>query len=101
MYNNIYINTMTTLDQIAIRIIKEQEMIIGPIAWSEAGKVEGLEIDASHKAVQIPSNNREIIDRLVQQYEELFGRISHEVCREVVRDITSHMSPEEVPESLK
>ena len=32
------------LNQISIRIIREQELIIGPVAWDEAKKVPGLTI---------------------------------------------------------
>ena len=33
---------MNTLDSIAVKIIKEQELVIGPLAWSEAQKVPGF-----------------------------------------------------------
>ncbi len=42
---------MISFNQIPIRIIKEQELIIGPIAWDEAGKVSGLTIDSLHTSV--------------------------------------------------
>ena len=37
-------NTMTIFDQISVRIIKEQSLIIGPLAWDEARKVSGLSV---------------------------------------------------------
>jgi hypothetical protein len=40
------------------------------------------------------------VDRLVAQYERLFGRASHEVCREAVASIIAKMSVAEVPSSL-
>jgi len=42
-----------------------------------------------------------IIDKLVAQYERLFGKASHEVCKEAVQDILAEMLPEEIPNSLK
>jgi len=92
---------MDTILQIPIRIIKEQELVIGPLAWDEAKKVTGLMIDPSRASVSFSGNSKDIINRLVARYERLFGRASHEVCREAVRDIVAGMSPEEVPESLK
>jgi hypothetical protein len=92
---------MDTILQIPIRIIKEQELVIGPLAWDEARKVSGLTVDQSHNSVSISGDNKDIINRLVAQYERLFGRASHEVCREAVHDIVANMSPEEVPSSLK
>ena len=87
--------------QIVLRIIKEQESVIGPLAWDEASKVAGLTIDPSHNSVFFTGDSKDIINRLVAQYERLFGRASHEVCREAVQDIIAEMPPEEVPFSLK
>jgi len=92
---------MADFNQIPMRIIKEQELIIGPIAWEEAMKVSGLIIDQSHNSVSFSGNEKEIIDRLVAQYERLFGRASHEVCKEAVQDLIAEMSPEEIPSSLR
>ncbi len=94
---------MTIFDQISIRIIKEQELIIGPIAWDEARKVEGLQIiDEKKGEINLQDGDpKSIINGLVAQYERLFGRASHEVCKEAVRDLITKMSSEEVPSSLK
>jgi hypothetical protein len=92
---------MDTISQIPIRIIKEQELVIGPLAWSEASKVAGLTIDQSHNSVSFSGDAKDVLNRLVAQYERLFGRASHEVCREAVADIVAQMPPEEVPSSLK
>jgi len=92
---------MEAILQIPIRIIHEQELVIGPLAWDEAGKVSGLTIDQSHNSVSFSGDSKDVINRLVAQYERLFGRASHEVCREAVQDIIIGMLPEEVPSSLK
>ena len=92
---------MDIFTQIPLRIIKEQELIIGPVAWDEAKKVVGLTIDRSNGSVSFSGDQRDIINRLVAQYERLFGRASHEVCKEAVQDLIAEMAPEEVPSSLK
>lgn len=92
---------MSILNQIPLRIIKEQELIIGPLAWSEAQKVSGLTIDQSHTRATLAGEEKEVINRLVGQYERLFGRASHEVCKEAVQDLIAEMTPEEIPSSLK
>ena len=94
---------MSILDQIAIKIIKEQELVIGPLAWTEAQKVSGLQvIDQKKGEVELKNGDpKEVVNRLVAQYERLFGRASHEVCRDSVKDLVAQMSPEEVPSSLK
>jgi hypothetical protein len=92
---------MTIFDQISTRIIKEQELIIGPLAWSEAGKVDGLIVDAKARSVSFTAESKEVIDRLVTRYEFLFGRASHEVCREAVQDLLAELPADQVPSSLK
>ena len=93
---------MSILDQITTKIIKEQELIVGPLAWSEAEKVKGLQIVDSKKGEVIFSDpdQKEVVNRLVIQYERIFGRASHEVCREAVVSLIADLSPSEVPSSL-
>ena len=90
----------TTFEQIVIRIIKEQELIIGPLALSEAKKVSGLFVDSNNN-IKFEGDPKKIIDDLVARYEKLFGRASHEVCKEAVSSIIATLSVEEVPLSLK
>lgn len=97
----ITVNSMTIYDQIGIRIIKEQELIIGPVAWTEAGKVTGLVVDQKINQITINGQAKEVLDKLVEQYSRLFGQASNEVCREAVHDLVSTLSPEEVPSHLK
>ena len=91
---------MAPLDQIAVRIIKEQELVIGPLAWSEAQKVHGLQVAADHHVVLQNGDPKAVIDRLVAQYERLFGRASHEVCKEAAAGLIKGMPRGEVPQSL-
>lgn len=94
---------MTTLQQIATKIIKEQELIIGPIAWNEAKKVPGLKvIDQGRGEIDLENADpKKIVDLLVTQYERLFGKASHEVCRDAVASLIAGLSPAEIPSSLQ
>jgi len=94
---------MTTLDQIAKRIITEQALIIGPIAWHEAKKVSGLKVvNQSDGEISIDQNlGLSIIDNLVKQYENIFGRASREVCKEAVAALVADLPVGEVPTSLQ
>jgi hypothetical protein len=93
---------MSILTQISVRIIKEQELIIGPVAWEEAKKVPGLQIiDQSKGEISFGGDGKEIVNKLVDQYAKLFGRASNEVCKEAVGDLIAELSPEEVPSNLK
>ena len=55
----------------------------------------------SQMEVYVTGNRKEVLDRLVSQYEQLFGRASLEVCREAVRPALSKISLEEIPERLR
>ena len=92
---------MSTLDTVAAKIIKEQELVIGPLAWSEAGKVQGLHVDSQKGEVTIQNGDpKTAVDRLVAQYERLFGRASHEVCIEAAASMISGLPKSDIPASL-
>jgi len=93
--------SMSTLDIIAEKIIKEQELVIGPMAWSEAGKVQGLQIAPDHHVALGSPDPKITIDELIARYERLFGRASHEVCRDAAASLVSTLSPTEIPLSLR
>jgi hypothetical protein len=95
---------MNTLDQIAGKIIKEQERIIGPLAWEEAHKISGLHIideKAGVVSIDAQGDRRSVIDALVNIYEMFFGRASHEVCREAAAPFLAALTPTEIPLSLQ
>ena len=51
-------NTPALFPQIAKRIIKEQELVIGPLAWEEARKVQGLQVvDQKSGEVNLQNGN--------------------------------------------
>lgn len=92
---------MDLFDQAAEKIISEQENIIGPVAVEQAGKVQGLKLNWGQHQVGLEGNKTAILEELVQQYKELFGQASVEVCKQAVADIISKISPPEIPESLR
>ncbi|MCW1929799.1 MAG: hypothetical protein KIH62_000615 [Candidatus Kerfeldbacteria bacterium] len=85
----------------AVRIIREQELIIGPLAWDEAKKVAGLNIDTKKEEITITGDKVGVLNGLVKQYSRLFGRASQEVCKDAVKDLIADLSGEQVPELLK
>ena len=93
---------MSTLDAIAAKIIKEQELVIGPLAWELAGKVGGLLIDIRKGDVTIVDQQPTlIVDHLVAQYERLFGPASREVCKDAAATLIKSLPPTDVPASLR
>lgn len=94
---------MDTYEQIIIKIIKEQEQLMGPVAWYEAGKVNGLKIlDEKTASISIETNNSQnVVDGLVTQYGKLFGRAAVEVCKDAVRALVAELPSTAIPSSLK
>ena len=93
---------MTIFDQISSRIIIEQALIIGPVAWEQAKKVPGLRIIDSNKGeVSLDGNEKESIQNLVLQYSNLFGPASAEACKEAVQDLLVELPKDQVPAILQ
>jgi hypothetical protein len=93
---------MDVFNEMAARIIKEQELIIGPVAWKEAAKVDALHVEVKQKTVAIAAENgMQAINDLVSQYEHFFGRAAQEVCKEAAASIIADLNPTEVPSSLR
>ncbi len=88
-------------DQIAEKIIERQEAIIGPVAVAQAKNVKALKIDWPQHTVGVSGNPQDAIDKLVEQYKELFGQIAVESCKEAVAQYLAKLPTAQVPESLK
>ena len=86
---------------LAEKIIGEQELIVGPLAWDQAKQVSGLTIDIANHLVTVEGNPKEVLEKLVAQYEKLFGIASREVCRDAVRPLLSQIPEEEIPAVLR
>jgi hypothetical protein len=83
-------------------IIKQQELIIGPmLALEQAKHVEGLIVDPNTYECTITGNGREVVDRLIEQYREFFGHAAVEVCREATARFISQLPEGETPYLLK
>jgi hypothetical protein len=92
---------MDILSQIATRIVKEQGLIIGPLALNEARKVTGVSINIDTKEVTLSGDQSDALNRLVAQYERLFGRASREVCKEAALNFTNQIPASQLPVSLR
>lgn len=92
---------MDIFAQLVEKIIEEQEHIIGPIALEQARKVQGLTVDWIRHDIKFNGNKSQIIDRLVEQYEGLFGQASVEACKEAVHSIISQVPQDQIPPMLR
>ena len=91
---------MDVYAQIVERIIKQQESIIGPIAIEQAEHIKGLKVDWEKKEITITGDGDKVIDELVEQYKQLFGKISVEVCREAAEPLVDKLPKGHLPKSL-
>ncbi|MDO8499771.1 MAG: hypothetical protein Q7S66_03875 [bacterium] len=90
---------MDIFEQITQHIVKEQELIIGPLAREEATRVAGLTI-ASDGSVAMVGDKKTMVDQLVARYERLFGRASVQVCHDAAAPLLSSLKTGETPSSL-
>jgi len=89
-------------DKVATLIVKEQVSIIGPLAWEEASQVAGLSVDRETGEIYLLEDKpQEILERLVERYERVFGQTAREVSRDAVRRFASELSDTEIPASLR
>jgi len=91
---------MDIFAQIAEKIIKEQETIIGPVALEQARKVAGLIINWEKHEVVLEGDKKEIVEKLVEQYEYLFGQASVEVCKDAVKNLLPKIPQDQRPQLL-
>ncbi len=61
----------------------------------------GMQMTADHSVTIQNGDPKAAVDRLVAQYERLFSRASHEVCREAVAALVKSMAPADVPSGLR
>jgi len=92
---------MDVYAQIATKIIAQQETIIGPVAVEQAKAVSGLKVDWDKHQVTVTGNEQSVINKLVDQYKELFGKISVEVCKDAASKLISQLPADKQPSSLK
>src|SRR3989338_283840 len=95
--------SMNIYEQLGLKIIREQELLMGPVSWMEAAKVKNLRvIDREKGVISIEeSDGRQAINDLVERFGKLFGRAGREVCKEAVGALVAYLQPAQVPTSLK
>jgi hypothetical protein len=93
--------TQNVYSQIILKIIAEQQQVLGPVALEEASRVGTIKISHDLKQVEISGPGHMALAALVNQYEKLFGKASVEVCKEAAKGLIGQLPASEVPEVLK
>ncbi len=92
---------MDIFAQLADKIIKGQEAIIGPIAIEQAQKVPGLKVDLKSHEISFQGNKSDAVEKLIERYKDLFGQASVEACKEAVSGVISQVPRDQVPNLLR
>lgn len=84
-------------------IIAQQGLVIGPVAVEEANKVPGLSVSKDGREVTLTEDGKIILEKLVNQYTSLFGRVSIEVCKEAIAisTVSASVQKDNLPEILR
>ena len=91
---------MDIYSQAISQIIKQQELIIGPLALNQAKVISGLDI-ISDSDIKIKGDGKAVLENLVKQYARLFGQASVEVCKDAVKEIKPPVPSNDLPEILR
>lgn len=92
---------MNIFAQIAEKIIQEQETIIGPVALEQAKKVSGLKIDWPKHQIIFQGNETAVLEKLIEQYKDLFGEVSVKVCKEAAKNLIKDIPVNQIPHLLQ
>jgi hypothetical protein len=87
--------------QVISRIVKEQQSIIGPIALDQARKVSGLTINSVDDIKINSGQEKTVLTALINEYKDLFGQASVEVCKEAFGEFSDKIPATDVPDILK
>lgn len=91
---------MDPVAQAASKIIKEQQAIIGPVALDQAKKVTGWAITSADD-IKVTGDKKESLERLVKQFEKLFGQASVQVCKDAFSSFSAKIPASDIPDILK
>jgi hypothetical protein len=91
---------MDKYSEAVLKIVSEQELIIGPLAKDLAKKANGITFKDS-KEVMITGDPKSALENLVGQYHMLFGKTSVEVSKNAIKSLRHLLSSEDLPEILK
>lgn len=94
-------STSGVFSDIAEKIIEKQEVIIGPLAIVQAGNISELSINWSQHSVKISGDPQTAIDHLVGQYQQLFGQVAVQTCKEAASRFLAELPADQWPSSLK
>ena len=67
----------------------------------QAKQVGGIEMDNTGSVIKINGDGKEVLEKLVEQFEKLFGKASVEACKDAVKEITPSIPTKDLPAILQ
>ncbi len=84
-------------------IILSQQNVVGPLALEQANTVSGILVDENGKVkitLKKDATSKDILQKLVKKYEQLFGQASIEVCKDAIKESGVKLDESELPDIL-
>jgi hypothetical protein len=96
------VTDISIYNKILSRILKEQETILGSLAWQIAEKISGMEVlNKETFAIRIVGDPKAVIDNFVFRCERIFGSFARDACKQAVEYLTVEMPINDIPERLR
>ncbi len=96
------VTDITIYNKILSRILKEQELILGSLAWQIAEKTSGIQIlNRESFGLRIIGDPKSVIDNFVYRCERIFGSFARDACKQAVAYLTVEMPQQDIPERLR
>jgi len=96
------VTDISIYNKILSRILKEQELILGSLAWQIAEKITGMQIRNKESFdVVIMGDPKSVINNYVYRCERIFGSFARDASKQAVEYILADMRPDDIPERLQ
>lgn len=94
-------NTDVRYVELLRNIIKSQEEVIGPLAWTELTEIKNIVvINRERMEFEFLSDPKQAIDDLLENFVKVFGSTALYVAKRNTYRITRNMTQEEIPAKL-
>lgn len=90
---------MDKYSEVVFKIVREQEMVVGPLAIDLARNVNGLKVN-NRNEFSIEGDPKLALHELLMQYKKLFGELSLQVSKKALKDNIKNFQKGELPEIL-
>lgn len=91
---------MDKYSEVVFKIVREQEMVVGPLAIDLARNVNGLKVN-NRNEFSIEGDPKLALHELLMQYKKLFGELSLQVSKNALKDNIKNFQKGELPEILQ